>query len=100
MNCILEEMLVNAYDMIDTHKTHLKEYNLANDELDEIIQLYTESVFQFTHDSMMNQYYFIYNQWMKENINKKDDYCEWLKRIRREEDEEYLRRYNRRMKKV
>lgn len=100
MDCILEEILANVYDAIETYKEYLKEYNLTDDEFKEILNLYTETNFQSTHDFMLKQYYHGYNQWVKKNINKKNDYCEWLKKIVREEDEEYLRRYNRRMKKV
>jgi hypothetical protein len=106
MNQILEEYLMDAYHRVDMYKKELEEYNVINDDLHGLIELCIEANFQATHDILLNEHYFEYNQWMKENkenvgVNQNNNsYCKWLKKIKKEEDEEYLRRYNRRMKKV
>jgi hypothetical protein len=103
MNQILEEYLINAYYCVDIYKKELEECNVTNDDAHGLIELCVESNFQMIHDILLNNHYFEYNQWMKENVgvNRDDNsYCDWLKKIKKEEDEEYLRRYNRRMKKV
>lgn len=103
MNQILKEQLIDVNCRVDIYKTELKEFNINNDDANELIELCIESNFQAIHDILMNECYFEYNQWMKENICNNDNnnsYCVWLKKIRNEEDEKYLCRYNRRMKKV
>ena len=100
MEEMLEEMLIDVHDLIESYKKQLKDENLLDEISSEIIDLYTEANFQSTHDIMENKYYYAYNEWIKKNINNKNDYYEWLKKTIKEKDEEYLRRYNRRMKKV
>jgi hypothetical protein len=102
MNQILKEQLIDASCRVDIYKTELKECNINDIDADELIELCIESNFQAIHDILLNECYFEYNQWMKENIcnnGNNNSYCVWLKKIRNEEDEEYLCRYNRRMKK-
>jgi hypothetical protein len=103
MNQILEEYLMDAYHRVNIYKKELEEYNVSNNDAHHLIELCIEANFQATHDILLNEHYFKYRQWMKENIDinqNNNSYCEWLKKINKEEDEEYLRRYNRRMKKV
>ena len=103
MNQILKGYLMDAYHRVDIYKKELEEYNVTNDDARGLIELCIEANFQATHDILLNEHYFEYSQWMKENvhINQNDNsYCDWLKKIKKEEDEDYLRRYNRRMKKV
>lgn len=100
MDYILKEHLFDANERVESYKKELEEHDISDDDKNILTQLCIEANFQAIHDMMTNQYYFEYNEWIKRNATKKDDYCMWVSKIKNEENEKYLDRYNRRMKKV
>ena len=100
MDNILKSELSDVYERVEMYKKELKEHNILDEDADDLIQLYIEANFQSIHDIMLNHCYLEYNEWMKKNIEKDNSYCVWMKKNQMEENNKYLDRYNRRMKRV
>jgi hypothetical protein len=85
---------------VELYRQELIENNVCNNESDELIELCIESNYQEIHDSLLTLNYSEYNQWINENINMNNSYCRWVKKLKKDEDENHLRRYQKIMKRV
>jgi hypothetical protein len=96
----LQQELNEVNYRVELYRKELIENNIFNDDADELIELCIESNYQEIHDSLLTLNYSVYNQWIKKNINNNNSYSRWLKKIKKDEDEQHLRRYERIMKRV
>jgi type IV secretory pathway component VirB8 len=96
----LEQHLNDANDRVELYREELIKHDVCNNDIDELLELCVESNYQQIHDILLTNNYSEYNQWIKNNIDKNKSYCQWLKKVKKDEDEEYLRRYQRIMKRV
>lgn len=96
----LEEELNEVNYRVDLYRKELIENNICNNDADELIELCIESNYQEIHDSLLTLNYAEYNHWIKKNINNDNSYCRWIKKVKKDEDDQHLRRYQRIMKRV
>lgn len=96
----LQQELNDVNFRIELYRQELIENNVCNNEADELIELCIESNYQEIHDSLLTLNYSEYNQWINKNINMNNSYSRWVKKVKKDEDEQHLRRYQRIMKRV
>lgn len=96
----LEQELNDANYRVELYRQELIKNNIYNDDADELIELCIESNYQEIHDSLLTLNYSVYNQWIKKNINNNNSYSRWVNKIKKDEDDQHLRRYQRIMKRV
>jgi hypothetical protein len=98
-----EELKQHLFDVdfrIYLYSEELIENGVCNDDMYYLLKLCIESNYQVLHDSLLTTNYSIYTEWIKNNMNKNNYYSKWLKKMKNDEDEEHLRRYERIMKRV
>lgn len=96
----LQQELNDVNYRVELYRQELIENNVCNNDSDELIELCIESNYQEIHDSLLTLNYSEYNQWINKNINMNNSYCRWIKKVKKDEDEQHLRRYQRIMKRV
>lgn len=96
----LQQELNDVNYRVELYRQELIENNVCNNEADELIELCIESNYQEIHDSLLTLNYSEYNQWINKNINMNNSYSRWVKKVKKNEDEQHLRRYQRIMKRV
>jgi hypothetical protein len=96
----LEQQLNDIDARVELYREELIENNVYNNDANELIKLCIESNYQEIHDSLLTLNYSEYNQWIKINIDNDDSYSKWLNKIKKDEDEQHLRRYQKIMKRV
>lgn len=96
----LQQELNDVNYRIELYRQELIENNVCNNEADELIELCVESNYQEIHDSLLTLNYSEYNQWINKNINMNNSYSRWVNKVKKDEDEQHLRRYERIMKRV
>lgn len=96
----LEQQLNYINYRVEVYRQELIENNICNNDIDELIELSVESNYQEIHDLLSTLNYSAYNQWINENIDNNNSYSRWVKKVKKDEDEKHLRRYQRIMKRV
>lgn len=96
----LEQELNDVNERVELYRQELIENDVCNNDADKLIELCIESNYQEIHDSLLTLNYSAYNQWIKKNINNNNSYSIWVKKVKKDEDEQHLRRYERIMKRV
>ena len=96
----LQQELNDVNYRVELYRQELIENNVCNNEVDELIELCIESNYQEIHDSLLTLNYSEYNQWINKNINMNNSYSRWVNKVKKDEDEKHLRRYQRIMKRV
>jgi hypothetical protein len=96
----LQQELNDVNYRVELYRQELIENNVCNNESVELIELCIESNYQEIHNSLLTLNYSEYNQWINKNINMNNSYSRWVKKVKKDEDEQHLRRYERIMKRV
>lgn len=96
----LEQELNDVNERVEFYRQELVENNISGDDANELIELCIESNYQEIHDSLLTLHYSEYNQWIKKNVDRNNSYSKWVKKVKKDENEQHLRRYERIMKRV
>jgi hypothetical protein len=97
---MLEEHLDDANDRVNLYFQELMENNICNKDARELVELCLESNYHAIHNMMSTTHYSEYNQWIKQNMNQNNSFCKWVKKLKQDEDEDHLCRYQKIMKRV
>jgi|LakMenE18May11ns_1017448.scaffolds.fasta_scaffold9026023_1 hypothetical protein len=89
-----EEYMCDIYVRLGLYRIELEENNVGKNNTDDLIQLCIESNFHLIHDLFSKENYQEYQEWINENLNKNNLYINWLNKIKKEDDERHLVRYN------
>jgi hypothetical protein len=96
----LKQQLDDVSDRVNLYRRELEENNVCNKDIHDLIELCIESNYHEIHNMLSTTNYSEYNQWVKQNINKNNSFSRWLMKVKQDEDEEHLRRYQKIMKRI
>ena len=96
----VKQYLDDVEDRVNLFRQELIENNVSNNDARDLVELCIESNYGTIHNILSSENYSAYNQWIKQNINKNNSFSEWLRKVKQDEDEQHMRRYQRVMKRV